>query len=256
MSLWFLLLCLFVCSRRCTGPIGVLVVWCWSGSPCSKSVQTQPLRSADNAAPPREGMSVTEAEHENVICHFSSVLQPWLQAPPRNRASTTQMFSLRWLLGILPLSNCLQSLENQGLMCSQKLAQCPAGYLCNIALPREHVNKYICLFFFFSDNFFCLFFPFWKRNEFCPCLQASASKRTFWKWVDRSCTNIKIHSITFLLSIKVKNLYLNLARFVHHCYWPLSKFALTSAFTCPESLKITITVLCFMHVSCLICLYL
>lgn len=83
-------------------------------------------------------MSGTEAEHENVICHFSNVLQPWLQAPPRSQA---QVYSINWL-GILPLSNCLQSLETQGLMCSQKLAHCPAGYLCNIAMPREQVHKY------------------------------------------------------------------------------------------------------------------
>lgn len=121
-----------------------------------QSIQTQPFWSASHAAPLRAARSSSEAEHEKVICHFSSVLQPWLQAPPRNQASSAQMFSLSWLLGIWPFSNYLQSLENQGLMCSQKLAHCPEGYLSNIAVPREHHNKYLCPSFL--ENFFILHF--------------------------------------------------------------------------------------------------
>lgn len=71
----------------------------------NKDIQAQPLWSANNAAPQRAGMSVAEAEHENVICHFYNILQPWLQDLPMHQAFTFQMFGLSWLLGTLPLSN-------------------------------------------------------------------------------------------------------------------------------------------------------
>lgn len=130
MSLTFFVCLLQRMHRTSWSADGLVLIWksSFRKNLFRQSFQTQPLWSA---------------EHENVICLFPNTLQPWLQAPPRNQASTAQMFSLSWLLGILPLSSYLPSLDNQGLKCSQKAAHCPAGYLCNVAMPKEHVNKYL-----------------------------------------------------------------------------------------------------------------
>lgn len=73
---WFLLPLAY--SRKCTWQIlqSVLMVQCWSRSPCLqiKCIQAQPLWSADHAAPQKAGMSVYRSKAWK--CHLPFLPHP------------------------------------------------------------------------------------------------------------------------------------------------------------------------------------